>query len=61
MQKHAQELGRDAIWKHVALYVNELTRDLGPNGLAALKTLERAVRDVGGVPRGAPPLSILCP
>lgn len=43
MAEHAQEHSDAVLWKHVDLYVNECTRDLGPGGEAALAQLsERA-------------------
>ena len=59
MRRHAQELDDEAILQHVALYVNDLTVELGEAGAAALAAFERAARDGGFAPRDAPPLSIL--
>ena len=39
MQKYAQELEPEVIWKHVELYVNELTIDMGDLGLRAINEL----------------------
>jgi 1,4-dihydroxy-6-naphthoate synthase len=61
MRRHAQELATDAIWKHVELYVNDRTRELGSEGAAALAALERAARGAGLLARGRPPLEILVP
>jgi 1,4-dihydroxy-6-naphthoate synthase len=48
MRAHAQEHSDDVLDAHVALYVNDWTRELGPAGRAALDTLrERAC--AGGV------------
>ena len=58
MRRHAQELTDDVLFKHVDLYVNEWTEDLGPAGRAALQMLSRQAEGVGLVPRGAPPLRV---
>lgn len=39
MQKHAQEMDRDVMDNHVALYVNDFTRSLGQQGRAAIDHL----------------------
>jgi 1,4-dihydroxy-6-naphthoate synthase len=59
MRRHAQELDAATIWRHVELYVNERTRDLGPEGRAALAAFERESRAAGLVARDAPPLEVL--
>lgn len=40
MQRHAQEMEREVMESHVALYVNQFTRELGPQGRAAIAHLE---------------------
>lgn len=44
MQKHAQEMEREVMENHVALYVNQYTRALGLRGRAAITYLETAAR-----------------
>lgn len=39
IKRHAQELSDDVIDAHIKLYVNDFTRDLGEEGLAAVCTL----------------------
>ncbi len=39
MRTHAREASDDVLWKHVELYVNDWTVDLGPKGRYALRTL----------------------
>jgi 1,4-dihydroxy-6-naphthoate synthase len=39
---HAQEMERDVVDQHIALYVNEFTADLGDEGHAAVEALLRA-------------------
>jgi 1,4-dihydroxy-6-naphthoate synthase len=36
MRRHAQEDSDEVLWRHVELYVNEWTRELGPEGRRAL-------------------------
>lgn len=38
---HAQEMSEDVMRKHINLYVNEFTADLGSEGLFAIKTLQK--------------------
>lgn len=47
MRAHAAELDDDVLWKHVELYVNASTRDLGNDGELALATLARLAREQG--------------
>lgn len=39
IRQHAQELSDEVIRQHIGLYVNELSADFGPEGLAALDEL----------------------
>ena len=39
MRAHAQELSDDVCRQHIELYVNEFTRDLGDDGVAAIDAL----------------------
>jgi len=46
--RHAQEMRPDVVERHIALYVNEFTADLGDEGYAAAEALlDRAHRDLG--------------
>lgn len=47
MRRHAQEFDDEVLMKHVDLYVNPWTGDLGPTGAAALKRLAEEARKVG--------------
>lgn len=47
MRAHARELDDAVLWKHVELYVNEWTRDLGPLGTQALGELAQRARAAG--------------
>lgn len=60
MRAHAQEQGDDALWKHVELYVNDQTLDLGSTGRSAIATLDRKARDAGLVV-GAATLDVFTP
>ena len=59
IRRHAQEIGEDVIWPYVDLYVTDHTVDLGDDGAAALKTLERTAVAAGALPEGTPPLRVL--
>jgi 1,4-dihydroxy-6-naphthoate synthase len=59
IRRHAQELGEDVIWPYVDLYVTGHTVDLGSDGEAALRTLERTAVQAGALPDGTPPLRVL--
>ena len=58
MRRHAQELTDSVLFKHVDLYVNEWTTDLGDSGRVALQVLSRQAERVGVLPRGAPPVTV---
>jgi 1,4-dihydroxy-6-naphthoate synthase len=48
---HAQELEPDVVDRHIALYVNEFTAELGDTGRAAVDTLLRRAAEAGLVPQ----------
>jgi predicted solute-binding protein len=52
------ELTEDVMFKHVDLYVNEWTADLGETGRAALAMLSQHAARLGLVPAGTPPLRV---
>jgi 1,4-dihydroxy-6-naphthoate synthase len=55
VREHAFEMSEDVMRKHIALYVNEHSRDLGSDGVAAVAALfERAAR-AGLIPRATVP------
>ena len=39
MRAHSQELSDEVCRQHIELYVNEFTRDLGDDGMAAIDAL----------------------
>jgi 1,4-dihydroxy-6-naphthoate synthase len=47
--RHAQEMSREVRARHVALYVNEHTLDVGDDGRRAAAELMRAAREVHGL------------
>jgi 1,4-dihydroxy-6-naphthoate synthase len=47
MKRYAQELSEDVLWRHVDLYVNAWTRDLGADGCRALDVLAQRARESG--------------
>jgi 1,4-dihydroxy-6-naphthoate synthase len=53
MRAHAQEFADDVLRRHVALYVNEWTLDLGPTGRRALDALSARAATLG-LGSGAP-------
>lgn len=53
---HSQEMEREVCLQHIALYVNEFTRELGADGYAAVGALLRRATDAGLVPPLAGPL-----
>jgi len=59
LRRHAQEMDDAVIWKHVDLYVNERTRDLGDEGRHAIEKLTSIAIEAGVLPASAPHLSIL--
>jgi 1,4-dihydroxy-6-naphthoate synthase len=58
MRAHAQEQSDAVLWSHVELYVTTQTRDLGPEGRAALGHLANRARAAGLLAEGAPGLAI---
>ena len=50
---HAQEMQPQVVAEHIGLYVNEFSRDLGDEGLAAVEELLARGREVGLLPEAA--------
>ncbi|MBL8813331.1 MAG: 1,4-dihydroxy-6-naphthoate synthase [Planctomycetaceae bacterium] len=59
MREYAQEFDDTVLMKHVELYVNDWTVNLGSVGSNALKELGRRAQGVGLVPEGVEPLEVL--
>ena len=58
MRQHAQELTIEVLFKHVDLYINQWTTDLGESGRAALQILSRQAARVDMLPPGTPSLKV---
>ena len=58
MRRYAQELTTDVMFKHVDLYVNQWTTELGPTGRHALDMLGQKATQVGIIPTGGPRLEV---
>ena len=52
VRRHAQEMDDAVMRQHIALYVNEFTRDYGTEGAAAIRHLLATAERLGVVPRG---------
>jgi 1,4-dihydroxy-6-naphthoate synthase len=61
MRQFAQEFDDEVLMKHVDLYVNQWTLDLGEVGQRALAELSRRAKQAGVVAANAPALSIWTP
>ena len=53
LRRHAQEEEDEVLWKHVDLYVNAWTEELGETGRGAFRALSRLARERGLLPAGA--------
>ena len=58
MRKYAQEFDDDVLMKHVDLYVNDWTVELGTVGENALNELSRRAQKIGLLPHNSPALQI---
>jgi 1,4-dihydroxy-6-naphthoate synthase len=50
VREHAQEMSEDVMYRHIDLYVNEYSIDLGPEGRRAVETLFDRARATGLIP-----------
>ena len=50
---HAQEMKQAVVSRHIGLYVNAFSRDLGDEGLAAVEELLARGREIGLLPEAA--------
>ncbi len=55
--QHSQELEATVVEQHIALYVNDFSRELGPEGLKAVAELLERGRACGLLPASAEPLT----
>ena len=51
IHKYAQEMDPEIMQKHIALYVNDYSFDLGENGKAAIQTLYKEAANTKGFPK----------
>jgi len=58
VRRHAQEMDDDVCRQHIALYVNDWTRDYGPDGEAAIAYLLATAERLGIVPHSEHPLYV---
>jgi 1,4-dihydroxy-6-naphthoate synthase len=56
LRAHAQEMEESVMRRHVELYVNELSRDLGEEGERAIRALFERGRAAGVIPAAGQPL-----
>lgn len=59
MRRHAQEFDDDVLMKHVDLYVNDWTVQLGQKGENALLHLSERAKAVGLLPHATPSIEVL--
>ena len=57
-RRHSQEMDEAVMRRHIRLYVNEFTEDLGDEGVAAVERLFREAEDRGIMPRSSGQLFI---
>jgi len=58
VRRHAQEMDDDVCRQHIALYVNDFTRNYGPEGEAAIAYLLATAERLGIVPHSENPLYV---
>jgi len=58
VRRHAQEMEDDVMRQHIALYVNDFTRDCGVGGQAAIEHLLATAERLGIVPTSEKPLYV---
>jgi 1,4-dihydroxy-6-naphthoate synthase len=58
IRRYAQEMDDDVMRQHIALYVNDFTRDYGEEGEAAIRHLLKTAEALGIVPHSRQPLFV---
>ncbi len=58
VRAHAQEMDATVMYAHIDLYVNEYSRDLGPEGRAAVRALYAQAESLGLLPASEAPLLV---
>jgi len=56
VRAHAQEMSEEVMYKHIDLYVNDFSLDLGAEGRRAVELLFEKARDAGIIPSVSDPL-----
>jgi 1,4-dihydroxy-6-naphthoate synthase len=56
VRAHAQEMSEEVMYKHIDLYVNHFSVDLGPEGTRAVTTLFDKATSLGLIPAASEPL-----
>jgi 1,4-dihydroxy-6-naphthoate synthase len=56
VRAHAQEMSEEVMYKHIDLYVNQFSVDLGPEGVRAVRTLFEKAAALNLVPAASEPL-----
>jgi len=56
VRAHAQDMHDEVMFRHIDLYVNKFSVDLGPSGRAAVEGLFAKARAAGVIPANTPPL-----
>src|SRR5690606_10102671 len=56
IRSHAQEMSDEVMYKHIELYVNQFSIELGAEGRAAVHTLFRKAQELRLVPQSLPTL-----
>ena len=56
IRRHAQEMEDDVMRQHIALYVNDFTRDYGAEGEAAIRHLLETAERLAIVPHSDQPI-----
>ena len=56
VREHAQEMSEEVMYRHIDLYVNDYSVDLGAEGRRAVEAALRPRRGTGPIPRTTGPL-----
>ena len=58
VKQHAQEMSEEVMYKHIDLYVNHYSVDLGPDGREAVTTLFDKAAALELIPSSSEPLFV---
>lgn len=59
IRTHSQEMAQDVVESHIGLYVNEYSRELGKEGMAAIEQFLARGREAGVLPESELPIGIV--